>query len=252
MKLKAVIVEDEEASRITLRNYISKYCSEINVVGEGSSVEEGVAVIQECRPDLVFLDVEMPYGNAFDLLEKFDAVFFETIFVTAYSNYAVKAINYSASHYLLKPIDIDELTIATTRVREKIIKKAQNEASINTKILLENIHITNSQLKKIVLPVLDGFEVVEVQEIIRCRANDNFTDFHLKNGSRKVICRTLKYYEEILSELGFLRVHKSHMINMQYVKAYKKGKGGHVEMNDGSFVDISASRKQAFLDHFKS
>ena len=116
---------------------------------------------------------------------------------------------------------------------------------------MENIHITNSQLKKVVLPEMDGFEVVEVQEIIRCQANDNFTDFHLKDGTRKVICRTLKHYEEVLSEVGFIRVHKSHLINVNYVKAYKKGKGGYVEMNDGSQVDVSASRKQAFLDHFK-
>ena len=251
MKIRAVIVEDEEASRLTLKNYIDKYCDGVEVIGESGNVEEGVSCIKEHQPDLVFLDVEMPFGNAFDLLEKFEEVFFETIFVTAYSHYAIKAINYSASHYLLKPIDIDDLIAATTKVREKILLKEQSDAHINTKVLLENIHITNSQLKKVVLPVMDGFEVVEVQEIIRCQANDNFTDFHLKDGTRKVICRTLKHYEEVLNEVGFIRVHKSHLINVNYVKAYKKGKGGHVEMNDGSQVDVSASRKQAFLDHFK-
>ena len=251
MKIRAVIVEDEEASRLTLKNYVDKYCDGVEVIGESANVEEGVSCIKEHQPDLVFLDVEMPFGNAFDLLEKFEEVFFETIFVTAYSHYAIKAINYSASHYLLKPIDIDDLIAATAKVREKILLKEQSDAHINTKVLLENIHITNSQLKKVVLPVMDGFEVVEVQEIIRCQANDNFTDFHLKDGTRKVICRTLKHYEEVLSEVGFIRVHKSHLINVNYVKAYKKGKGGYVEMNDGSQVDVSASRKQAFLDHFK-
>ncbi len=251
MKIRAVIVEDEEASRLTLKNYIDKYCDGVEVIGESANVEEGVSCIKEHQPDLVFLDVEMPFGNAFDLLEKFEEVFFETIFVTAYSHYAIKAINYSSSHYLLKPIDIDDLITATTKVKEKILLKEQSDTHINTKVLLENIHITNSQLKKVVLPVMDGFEVVEVQEIIRCQANDNFTDFHLKDGTRKVICRTLKHYEEVLSEVGFIRVHKSHLINVNYVKAYKKGKGGYVEMNDGSQVDVSASRKQAFLDHFK-
>lgn len=252
MSIKSVIIEDEEASRVTLRNYVAKYCDGIEVVGEADGIKKGVEVIEKCRPDLVFLDIEMPYGNAFDLLEQFDNVFFETIFVTAYSNYAVKAINYSACHYLLKPIDIEELVTATNKVADKIQKQKRTEENINTKILLENIHITNSQLKKIVLPVLDGFEVVEVQEIIRCKANDNFTDFHLIDGKKKVICRTLKFYDQILSELGFIRVHKSHLVNMQYVKAYKKGKGGYIEMQDGSMVDVSASKKQAFLDHYKS
>lgn len=251
MSIRAVIVEDEEASRITLKNYVSKYCEGVEVVGEGDGVKNGVVAIKEHQPDLVFLDVEMPYGNAFDLLEEFEDVFFETIFVTAYSNYAIKALNYSASHYLLKPIDIDELVSATSKVVEKINSKKESETNINTRILLENIQITNSQLKKIVLPVLDGFEVIEVQDIIRCRANDNFTDFHLTDGSKKVICRTLKFYDNILSELGFVRVHKSHLINMQYVKSYKKGKGGYVEMKDGSTVDVSATKKQDFLDHFK-
>ncbi|MBT4774972.1 MAG: response regulator transcription factor [Crocinitomicaceae bacterium] len=251
MNVKAVIVEDEEASRITLKNYVTKYCSGVEIVGEADGVKNGLEAIKMHKPDLIFLDIEMPYGNAFDLLEQFDDVFFETIFVTAYSNYAVKAINYSACHYLLKPIDIDELVIATQKVISKIQDKKRSQENLNTKILLENIQITNSQLKKIVLPVLDGFEVVEVQEIIRCKANDNFTDFHLIDGKKKVICRTLKFYDQILSELGFVRVHKSHLINMQYVKAYKKGKGGYIEMQDGSMVDVSASKKQAFLDHYK-
>ncbi len=251
MSIRAVIVEDEEASRVTLRNYLSKYCNGVEVVAEADGVKNGVEIIKSEKPDLVFLDVEMPYGNAFDLLEEFKGqIFFETIFVTAYSNYAIKALNHSASHYLLKPIDIDELVTATAKVKEKIEAHKQVSNNINTQILLENIQITNSQLKKIVLPVLDGFEVVEVQDIIRCQANDNFTDFHLTDGSKKVICRTLKFYENILGELGFVRVHKSHLINMQYVKAYKKGKGGYVEMKDGSTVDVSATKKQAFLDHF--
>lgn len=251
-KWRAVVVEDEEASRLTLKNYVQKYCTGIEIVGEADGVKSGKDQMNKLRPDLVFLDVEMPYGNAFDLLESCAGLNFETIFVTAYSNYAIKALNYSASHYLLKPIDIDELVDAVAKVVEKLEVKQQSEVNINTKVLLENIHITNSQLRKIVLPVLDGFEVVEVQQIIRCRANDNFTDFHLVDGSRKVICRTLKFYEEVLADVGFIRVHKSHLINTQFVKAYKKGKGGYIEMTDGSTVEVSATKKQNFLDHFKS
>lgn len=246
--LKSVIIEDELISRETLKGYVEKYCDGVEVVAEGGNVEEGLAVIQEHQPDIVFLDVEMPYGNAFDLLEKVPEINFETIFVTAYSNYAVEALNYSASYYILKPVDIDELVKAVDKVKEEHSKKS---FSMHTKVLVENLQNASNQKKKIVLPVIDGFEVVEVQEIIRCQANDNFTDFFLVNGSKKLICRTLKHYDEILSELGFMRVHRSHLINMDYVKGYKKGKGGQVTMSDGSMVDVSPTKKDDFLEHFR-
>ncbi len=246
--LKAVIVEDEVISRETLRGYLEKYCEGVEVIGEAGSVKEGKEVIRSLSPDLVFLDVEMPFGTGFDLLEQIEDVTFETIFVTAYSNYAMKALNYSASYYILKPIDIDELVRAVDKVKEE---RKQKDYSIHTKILVENLQNTNNEKKKIVLPVMDGFEVVEVKDVIRCQANDNFTDFFLVDGSKKLICRTLKFYDEILSELGFLRVHRSHLINMDYVKGYKKGKGGQVLMTDGAMVDVSPNRKDDFLSHFR-
>lgn len=246
-KLRAVIVEDEEASRETLCNYISKYCPDVEVVGMGESVKSGIEVIKANDPDIVFLDVEMPYGNAFDLLEQIGEPTFETIFVTAYSNYAVKAINFSAAYYILKPIDIDELITAVEKVKEE---RKDNVIPIHTRTLIENIQNANKQLQKIVLPVLDGFEVISVKDIVRCRANDNFTDFHLVNGTKKVICRTLKFYEEILTDFDFLRVHKSHLVNLQYIKAYKKGKGGQLTMIDDSVVDVSVNKKHELLDRF--
>ncbi len=248
--LKTIIVEDEEASRETLRNYLNKYCDGIEIIAECPNINEGQKAIESLSPDLVFLDVEMPFGNAFDLLERLEEINFETVFVTAYSQYALKALNYSASYYILKPIDIDELEAAVAKVRENIDNKNAQDQSLQTKVLLENIKMSQNQNKKVVLPVLDGFEVVEVNDIIRCEANDNFTDFHLKDGSKKVICRTLKFYEDVLQDSGFIRVHRSHLINMDYVKSYKKGKGGVVVMSDGSHVDVSATKKQNFLDHF--
>ena len=247
MNLRAVVVEDELASRETLKNYIAKYCDGVEVVGEGANVEEGLAAIEKHSPDLVFLDVEMPFGNAFDLLEKVKDITFETIFVTAYSHYAIKALNYSASYYVLKPIDIDELVNAVEKVKEN---RAKGENNIHTKVLVENIKAVSDQNKKVVLPVLDGFEIVEVKDIIRCQGNDNFTDFHLMDGSKKVICRTLKFYEEVLNDFGFMRIHRSHLINLNYVTAYKKGKGGYVTMKDGSSVDVSPTKKKEFVERF--
>ena len=247
MELRAVIVEDEAISRETLRNYVEKYCEGVVVVGEGADVNQGVEVINKEKPDLVFLDVEMPFGNAFDLLERVDEPNFETIFVTAYSHYAVKALNYSASYYLLKPVDIDELVSAVDKVKEEFKNK---DFALHTRVLIDNIKTVSDQHKKVVLPVMDGFEVVQVKDIIRCQGNDNFTDFYLADGSKKMICRTLKFYEDVLSEFGFMRVHRSHLVNLEYVTAYKKGKGGLLTLQDGSSVDVSPSKKKELLERF--
>ena len=247
-KLKAVIVDDELSSRETLRNYLEKYCNTVTVVGEATDVKEGIACIAKHNPSIVFLDVEMPFGNAFDLLEQIDDIKFETIFVTAFSNYAIKALNLSASYYLLKPVDIDELINAVEKITNSVAEKKE---LLHTKVLIENVKIENVQLQKIVLPLIDGFEVVRVNEIIRCEADNNFTRFYLTDKRKMLICRTLKYYENILSDFDFIRTHKSHLINFQYIKQYKKGKGGQVVLTDGSSVEISPNRKSEFLDKFK-
>lgn len=248
MNLKAVIVEDEKSSRDTLKGYLQKYCSDIIVVGEAENARRGVEEIEKQQPDIVFLDVEMPFGNAFDVLEQVESHNFETIFITAYDNYAVKALNFSASYYMLKPIDIDELVEAVNRVVEK---KRTNEHALRTKVLIENLKIENKQLQKIILPLIDGFQVVKVGDIVRLQAQDNFTYFHFFDKTKQLVCRTLKFYEEVLSELDFIRVHKSHLINLQYVKRYKKGKGGQVMLADGSEVEVSQNRKAEFLKSFK-
>lgn len=247
MILTAVIVEDEEASRETLANYIAKYCTDVSVVGEAESVKTGIEQIKKHQPDIVFLDVEMPYGNGFDLLDELDEINFSTIFVTAYSNYAIKALNLSASYYILKPVDIDELIAAVEKVKEE--KKNDNHG-FNSKILVENLQNLNIQEHKIVLPLMNGFEVIRVKDVIRIQANDNFSDFHLTNGSRKVICRTLKHYEELLKEFDFVRVHKSHLVNIQYITRYIKGKGGQLIMSDNSEVEVSQNRKKELLNKF--
>ena len=247
MKLKAIIVEDEAASRETLANYLTKYCPDVALVAEASSVKEGLVAIKQHKPDIVFLDVEMPYGNGFDLLDEVDEIDFATVFVTAFSHYAIKALNLCASYYILKPVDIDELIAAVEKIKEE--KKNDNH-SFYSKILAENLHTLNKQEHKIVLPLINGFEVILVKDVIRIQANDNFSDFHLTDGSKKVICRTLKHYEELLSEFDFLRVHKSHLINLHYVKRYIKGKGGQLVMTDNSEVEVSQTRKKKLLERF--
>jgi two-component system LytT family response regulator len=249
MVLKAVIVDDEVSGRETLSHYIQKYCTNVEVVGLADSVKSGLEVIEKCRPDILFLDVEMPYGNAFDLLEQVKEITFETVFVTAFSNYAMKALNCSAAYYILKPIDIDELVAAVDKIKGQ---REKSKEFIHTKILIENINIVNKQLQKIVLPTMEGFEVVQVKDIIRCQANDNFTDVFINEGKKMLICRTLKHFEGLLEDYDFMRVHKSHLINIQFIKKYRRGKGGQVVMSDGSEIDVSPSKKQDFLDRFGS
>lgn len=247
-KLKAIIVEDELASRETLTSYLENYCPDVELIAEADSVKSGFEMIKKHKPDVVFLDIEMPYGNAFDLLEKIENIDFEIVFVTAYSNYAIKALNMSASYYILKPISIDELINAVEKIKKN---REEDKVSIHSKVLLENIQSVNKQNHKIVLPQLSGFEVVNVTDIVRCQADDNFTKFFLKDGTSKLISRTLKYYDEILREFKFIRIHKSHLVNFQYITRYLKGKGGQVEMIDGSTVDVSPNRKKELLAFFQ-
>ncbi len=247
MSIRAILVDDEEASRITLRNYLGKYCPDVELLGEAENIQEGHALITKLNPELVFLDVEMPFGNAFDLLEKFDELPFETIFVTAFSQYALQALNLSASHYLMKPVNIEELIEAV----EKVSIAIKQQSSIKTSnILLENLHIENKQLRKMVLPTMEGFEVVVLKDVVRCQANDNLTDIHLSEGTRRTVSRTLKFYEGVLSEYDFVRVHKSHLINLNFVKQYRKGKGGDITLADGSVVPLAPTRREDFLSRF--
>ncbi len=246
-KLRTIIVDDEADSRNTLRSYTGKYCPDIQVVTECANIIEAKTAILEYNPDLVFLDIEMPFGNAFDLLEQLDEIDFELIFVTAFSQYAMQALNMSAVHYLLKPVSIEELIQAVEKVKER--RSRQREVN-HAKILLENISGIQSQHQKVVLPLMDGFEVVKMGEIMYCEAQDNFTCFYLKDGKKALICRKLKYYEAMLSDYGFCRIHRSTMINLDYVKRYIKGKGGSVILENGTELQVANARKGDFLERF--
>lgn len=247
MKIKSIIIEDEHAAREALKNYLSKYCPQIELLGEAHNSKEGIALIQKVQPQLVFLDVEMPFGNAFDVLEGSKDISFETIFVTAYSEYSLKALNQSAAYYLLKPISIEELIVAVNKVQNQLEKE---EYFNRNRILIENLKQEKPEKQQVILPTLEGFEVVKMEEIIRLRGNGNFTDIYLKDGTKKMVCRFLKHFENILP-FPFLRVHRSHIININCVTSFIKSNGGSVILSDGSEVEISESYKQTFSSHFK-
>lgn len=244
-KIRSVIVEDELAAREVLKNYLSKYCPQVEVIGEAQNIKEAVPLLHELQPELVFLDVEMPFGNAFDVLEACKELQFETIFVTAFSEYSLKALNQSAAYYLLKPISIEELIIAVNKVHEHLLN---HEIFNRNKIIVENFRETKPEKQQVILPTLEGFEVVKMEEIVRLRGNGNFTDIYLSNGNKKMVCRFLKHFAEILPH-PFVRVHKSHIINSNCVKSYNKG--GTLTLNDGSEIEVSPTYKDDFLKGFK-
>lgn len=243
MKLKSIIIEDEATSREILKNYLVKYCPVVELLGEAANIEEGLKLIGKHLPDLVFLDVEMPFGNAFDLLDQVPDRTFETVFVTAYNQYAMEALNQHAAYYLMKPISIDELMKAVKYVEE--IKTKEN--ALQDKVLTPRVnHISG----KITIPQLDGFEVLNVSDIIFCKADDNYTEIYLQKQTI-VVSKTLKYFEEALSGYPFARIHKSYLVNINEVTKYRKGKGGSVVLSNGRELWVSANKKSELLSYFE-
>ena len=244
MKLNSIIVEDEKTSRDILKNYLAKYCPNVNILGEAANVEEALLLIRNNDLDLVFLDVEMPYGNAFDLLDKVGDRTFETVFVTAYNNYAVDALNAHASYYLMKPISIDELIKSV----DYVVEIKTKEDALQDEVLIPKTNTVNG---KITIPQQDGFEVLETANILYCKADDNYTEIYLNTNKKKLVSKTLKYFEEALQGSNFARVHKSYLVNVNEITKYVKGKGGHVVLSSGKEILVSASKKSDLLSYFK-
>ncbi|MFV0531451.1 MAG: LytR/AlgR family response regulator transcription factor [Flavobacteriales bacterium] len=245
MKIKSVIVDDEAIAREVLKKYLIKYCPQIELLGEAENIHDAVPLILDQKPQLVFLDVEMPYGNAFDILEATKSHTFETIFITAFSEYSLQALNMSATYYILKPIDIQELVTAIDKV-QKII---QNQPYSNrNQVLLENLK-QSPEKQQIILPTQQGFDVMKLRDIMYIQADGNFTQIYAANGDKKMVCRFLKYFEELLSH-PFIRIHRSHIINIHYLKSYHKGKGGYVVMENGAEIEVSVSYKERLLNCF--
>jgi len=248
-RIKTILVDDEKDSREILARYLAKYCPQVELLDECTNILEAEKAIEKFKPQLVFLDIEMPHGNAFDLLERLHEINFSVIFITAYDQYAVKAFQLSASNYLLKPVNIEELENAVDQVLADIVSLNKFD---QVKVLLENLSSNKTQNQKLVLPVMEGFEVVKMEDILYCEADDNFTLFHFKNGQKKMICRNLKHYEKVLDAHGFCRIHRSLLVNLEYVTKYNKGKGGSLILENGKELIVSGTRKSDFVNRLKS
>ena len=245
-KLKAAIIDDEQDAVEFISSIIGEYCDSLEVVGKGYNIFQGIQIIKEKKPDLVFLDVEMPNGTGFDLLNQFPEKDFDVVFITAFNHYAIKAIKFSAVDYILKPININEFIEAVNRV---IKKRSENSFRGNNslKILLENLR--SPLPSRLAIPTSDGMEYLSPKDIIRIEADRSYSWFFL-NGNRKILVSThLKEFQELLSDRHFFRSHNSHLVNLKFVKKFIRKDGGYIEMLDGSHVPISRNKKDIFLDH---
>ncbi len=243
--IKAIIVDDELGARESLSKMLEKNCKQIEVVAKVDSMLSAFEAITNKEPDLVFLDIEMPNGNAFDLLEKFKTINFNIIFTTAYDHYAIKAIKFSAIDYILKPIDPEELITAVKRFEDRAGQKATLDKQFKT--LLSNVRPEN-KLKKVGIPDGDGLIFINLSDIIRCDSDGNYTFFILTSGKKIIASRTLGEYEQMFADDNFFRIHRSHLINLEHVKKYIKGEGGYVVMSDNSQVEVSRRNKTDFLE----
>ena len=245
--IKALIIEDEKKSREMLSSLVQKHFADnITLLGAAQNVTEGVEMIKKLQPDLLFLDISMPDGTGFDVLEKVQGVKFDIIFTTATDKHALKAIKYSACDYLLKPIDIDELKQAVSKV---VQKKAPGLPSMeNLEFLIQNLKRTDDNYSKITLPTGSAFEIVNIKDIIRCEADGSYTVFYLTENRKLMVSASLKHYEDLLPEKDFLRVHHHNLINMTHVVRYLKQDGGYAIMSDGAQIEISRRKKDMFLE----
>lgn len=247
MLLSALIVDDEKNGRENLAGLIRSHCPQIKVVAWAASVEQAISAIQEHQPQLIFLDIEMPGGNGFQLLEHFNNFPFEVIFVTAYDNYAIRAIRFSASDYILKPINLNELIAAVNKVSERIRNRSENERI--RQLYLNTMHPANP---KIGLPTGERVEFVEVKSIVRCQGESNYTHIYFADRKPILTAKSLIEFEELLSEYGFVRVHKTHVVNLNHVTSFTKNDGGVLYLLNGDSVAISRRRKDFTLEQLKT
>jgi len=245
--LKALIIDDEKAARFTLQTIVEQYCPDIEIVGIASDVPQAVLLINKNEPDLVFLDIEMPGYSGFDLLDFFKKIDFEIIFVTAYSQYAIKAFEVSAMDYILKPVEIEQIVAAVEKVKEK-----RSKGSLSERIELVKQVYRENKIEKIALPMSDGLHFIRIDEIVLFEADRAYTDIFLVDGSKHTVSKAIRSFEEILQDrTNFFRPHRSYLINLAHIKKYLRGES-MVLMDNKATVIVARDKKQAFEQQLKA
>lgn len=239
---KAVIIDDENRTRDLIAKMINSFGLDIEAIPAGENVQSGIKAIEEHQPDIVFLDIQMPDGTGFDLLKAVPNKNFEVIFITAHEEFAIKAIKFSALDYILKPVDTEELKTAV----ENALKTMDHKRDERQFEALQN-NISPQQKRRLVLKTQESVHIVDLDQIIRCESDRNYTSFYLTDNRKILVSKTLKEFENLLIGYNFIRVQQSHLINLDYVERYNKGNGGSVVMRDGSEVPLSPAKREIFF-----
>lgn len=250
--VKVVIVDDEQNSREALIGKLDLFCPEVEIAGEASGVSEAVETINSVNPDAVFLDIKLAGESGFDILEAIaenDAVNPEIVFITAHDEFAIQAIKFSALDYLLKPIDPEELVKAIRKIEEQ---KGIPKNAANLNVLVENIRQASDSPKKIVVPTSDGMHIIKLSDIVRLESSSNYTTFFLNNEKSLLASKTLKEFDNMLSGYNFNRIHKSHLVNMNFLKRYVQTDGGYLILEDGSKIPVANRKKEQLISILKN
>jgi two-component system LytT family response regulator len=251
--IKAILIDDDKNLRDGMKGLLERFAPAIKIVGEADSVATGIQVMDALQPQVVFLDIQLNDGTGFDILErvayKNGTIKSNIVFITAHEQYAIKAFRFSALDFLLKPVDPDELQKVIQKI-DTVLEKSNDYAHID--LLLENIRKKVDNFKRIALSTSEGIHLFDISDIIRCESADNYTKFYIKGNKPLLISKTLKEYEELLTEHGFERIHQSHLINLNYLKSYIKKDGGYVIMADDSNLPISQRKKDRLQEILKS
>ncbi|MDX9697286.1 MAG: LytTR family DNA-binding domain-containing protein [Bacteroidales bacterium] len=246
--IRTLIVEDEHLIQETIAEIIQNHCEDIELIGLCGDVASATIMIKKTKPDLVLFDVDLPDGTSFDILEQLDLVDFKIIFITAFEEYALKAIKLSALDYLVKPIDPKELIEAINKAKDTI-QKSNNDLKLNA--LLANIKSISEKSKKIVLKTAESIYLIDIQDIVRCESDGAYTLFYLGDGKKIMISKGLKDYEDLLCEYSFMRVHKSHIVNLNYIDHFEKQDGGSLLLKDQSSIPVSFRKKEQLIKLFE-
>jgi len=246
--LRTVIIEDEEQKRLSLRQMLTELRPDVEIVGEAAGVSSGKQLIEKTNPDLLLLDIHLPDGTGFDLLEQLGNINFKIIFTTAYEDYAIKAFKFSAVDYILKPISAIELVNAI----DKVINILKAEYNLKLSTLLDNHHSNNNEEKRIILKTIDKVHVIKLKNIIRCESDASYCHFFLMDGKKITVSKPLKEYSNLFNEYGFFRVHKSHLVNVKFIERYDKTDGGHVIIENGEKVPVSSYKKDELLEYLET
>jgi two-component system, LytTR family, response regulator len=246
--ISAVIIDDEAPARNALSNMLNMFCPNVQVVGQAYDVESGINLIRQQKPEVVFLDIQMPDGTGFDLLKKFPVIDFKFVIVTAHQEFAIKAFKFSAIDYILKPIDPNELIVAVEKLDESL---KENETNKRFEVFIDNFQDSKQEPTKVVLKTHETVVVADIEKILRCESHNNYTMFYFTDKSKILVSRTLKDFEDMLSSSGFFRSHQSHLVNLRYVEKYNRYPESHLLLNDECSIPVSVRKREIILELLK-